>query len=76
VFDGIRSGGGLEPSLPPSARITPGGATLSSTERRLEEDLQQVRAVVKVLTQMLVDKGLLDGEDLKKRLRAERDRKA
>jgi hypothetical protein len=43
--------------------------------QRLEDELAQARQVVKVLTQILVERGLIDGEDLKRRLRAERERK-
>jgi hypothetical protein len=45
------------------------------TTQRLEDELNQARQVVKVLVQMLVERGLLDGEELKRRLRAERERK-
>lgn len=44
--------------------------------QRLEEELAQARQVVKILAQMLVERGVIDGEDLKRRLRTERDRKS
>ena len=44
--------------------------------QRLEDELAQVKQVVKVLTQLLVERGALDGEELKRRLRAERERKS
>jgi hypothetical protein len=39
--------------------------------RRIEEELAQTRHVVKVLTQALVERGVLDSEELKRRLRGE-----
>lgn len=59
------------PSMPGFAR--PGGG--AGELQKLEEELAQARQVVRVLAQMLVEKGLLDGDELKQRLRAERERK-
>lgn len=42
---------------------------------KLEEALEQARQVVKILAQMLVEQGVLDGDELKRRLRVERERK-
>lgn len=54
----------------------PGAAAPKSAEvARLEAELAQARQVVKVLSQMLVERGLIDGEEFKRRLRQERDRK-
>lgn len=53
----------------------PGSAPKSADVARLEEELAQARQVVKVLSQMLVERGLIDGEDFKRRLRQERDRR-
>jgi len=61
------------PSLPPGN--SQGPVSRSSDTQRLEDELAQVRQVVKVLTQLLVERGLIDGEELKRRLRAERERK-
>lgn len=51
-------------SAPPAAPGTPRTDT-----RKLEEELAQAKHVVKVLVQMLVERGLIDGEELKRRLR-------
>lgn len=45
-----------------------------STLSRLEDELEQTRKVVRVLTQILIEKGLLDSAELKRRLLAERER--
>lgn len=71
------------PSMPGGMTPGPGpGATTGKTGpvradvARLEEELTQAKQVVKVLAQLLVEKGLLDGDELKRRLRLERERKS
>lgn len=59
------------PTAPPQAPVRDRGPEIA----KLEEELAQAKQVVKILAQMLVERGLIDGEDLKRRLRAERDRK-
>jgi len=66
---------GVGPAAPLPGTPTGTPAIRSSDVQRLDDELAQVRRVVKVLTQMLVERGALDGEELKRRLRAERDRK-
>jgi hypothetical protein len=65
------------PATPPPPAAPPGaGPAVGSAEiRRLEEEVAQVRQVVRILTQLLVERGALDNEELRTRLRAERDRK-
>lgn len=65
--------GSMPPAMPNPSQAPPGR---TSDLQRLEEELAQVRHVVKVLTQMLVERGALDGDDLKRRLRADRERKS
>lgn len=47
----------------------------STDLQRLEDELSQAKQVVKVLVQLLVERGLMDGEEFKRRLRAERERR-
>jgi hypothetical protein len=73
---GIAPGSPIVQTTPGMAGATAASAIRSSDVQRLDDELAQVRRVVKVLTQMLVERGALDGEELKRRLRAERDRKS
>ncbi len=67
------------PPVPSSAPalVTPSStpAARSRELERIEEELAYAKQAMKVLAQLLVERGLLDGEELKRRLRAERERK-
>jgi hypothetical protein len=65
----------MMPGQPAPAPFPMGPPVRSPDLPRIEEELAQVKQVVKVLTQMLVERGALDGEELKRRLRMERERK-
>jgi hypothetical protein len=73
---GMNPGTPIVQTTPGMAGATGQSAVRSNDVQRLDDELAQVRRVVKVLTQMLVERGALDGEELKRRLRAERDRKS
>lgn len=65
----------LRPQTPPQTMPSmPALARPGSELQKLEDELAQARQVVRVLAQMLVEKGVLDGDELKRRLRAERER--
>jgi hypothetical protein len=53
----------------------PVAAGKSAELQKLEDELAQAKQVIRVLTQLLVERGHIDGEELKRRLRAERDRR-
>jgi hypothetical protein len=57
--------------MPPGAAV--GGK--SAELQKLEDELAQAKQVIRVLTQLLVERSLIDGDELKRRLRAERDRR-
>lgn len=68
--------------LPTTGQMTPSpmdfsnsGSASNETIQKLEEALEQARQVVRILSQMLVEQGVLDGDEFKRRLRAERERK-
>lgn len=58
------------PSPPQSTADAP--TSVQTRLQQLENELAQTRDVVRVLSQMLVERGALDGDEFKRRLRAER----
>lgn len=59
----------------PQGTPLPNSASSEQAIQKLEETLEQTRQVVKILAQMLVEQGIVDGDELKRRLRAEQKRK-
>ena len=70
---GLPSMGTMPPGMTPNGALSSGPQ--SRDMARLEEELTQAKQVVKVLAQLLVERNLIDGEELKRRLRTERERK-
>lgn len=68
---------GMMPGLSmPTPMAMPAAPGRTPDLQKLEEELAQAKQVVKVLAQLLVERGVIDGEELKRRLRAERERKS